>query len=471
MRKITLYILVFINTSFLFAQVGIGTTTPRATLEISESDNGGLLIPQYALTGNNDVTTVVNPQGGALIDGTLVYNTTSIGGGNAIAKGFAYWDATTSTWIEVGGGEATAGWELNGNAVDASDFLGTTNFQSLRFRTNNNEVGSFHPNGGMYLGIGANSNNNNGIAIGLNAEAFGNNAIVLGGGGEASEQNSIAIGDANSMGIGSVAIGNNSEAQGANSTAVGANSDASGPNSIAIGRFTDASGTNSAAFGFDAEARGQNATAIGYQSDAPNETTIILGNNDTTAGLGSSKIGIGTSDPTAKLQVNGSLRYVDGNEATGNVLTSDANGNATWEVPSAAAAGTQVMMRRYIGGGFGGAGFVFNFASESFNNITSSSFAGTSITLPTGVYIVESDIRLSSNNTIDWVTRLDGTAIAGSVIGSSNPAGFNTNAGTIQAVAVFEITGATGVVDFEVTGGNGAGAFPDQSYVVIKKIN
>ena len=91
--------------------------------------------------------------------------------------------------------------------------------------------------------------------------------------------------------------------------------------------------------------------------------------------------------------------------------------------------------------------------------------------MPRGVYIVESELRLSSNNTVDWSTRLNGNEVPGSVRGSANPAGFNTNAGTVKAVAVFEITGATGAIDFQVTGGNGAGVFGNQCYVLIKKIS
>jgi hypothetical protein len=42
--------------------------------------------------------------------------------------------------------------------------------------------------------------------------------------------------------------------------------------------------------------------------------------------------GIGTSAPTAKLDLNGSLRIRGGNPAAGSVLTSiDANGNAVWK--------------------------------------------------------------------------------------------------------------------------------------------
>ncbi len=41
-------------------------------------------------------------------------------------------------------------------------------------------------------------------------------------------------------------------------------------------------------------------------------------------------IGIGTTSPNANLQVNGTMRYVDGNQSANRILVSDANGNASW---------------------------------------------------------------------------------------------------------------------------------------------
>ena len=49
----------------------------------------------------------------------------------------------------------------------------------------------------------------------------------------------------------------------------------------------------------------------------------------------SANVGIGTSAPTAKLNVVGTFKLEDGTQAAGRVLTSDASGNAMW----AAAAG------------------------------------------------------------------------------------------------------------------------------------
>lgn len=46
---------------------------------------------------------------------------------------------------------------------------------------------------------------------------------------------------------------------------------------------------------------------------------------------GNGNVGIGTGNPNARLQINGSLRLVNGTEGNRRVLTSDANGMATWQ--------------------------------------------------------------------------------------------------------------------------------------------
>lgn len=48
-------------------------------------------------------------------------------------------------------------------------------------------------------------------------------------------------------------------------------------------------------------------------------------------------MGIGTTNPTAKLEVNGQVKITGGSPGAGKVLTSDANGLATWQTPSAGA--------------------------------------------------------------------------------------------------------------------------------------
>ncbi|MEL6811180.1 MAG: hypothetical protein AAFP76_07590 [Bacteroidota bacterium] len=226
-----------------YAQVGVGTTSPRAALEISNTTNGGVLIPKYALSGNNDATTVVNPQGGALETGTLVYNTTAVIGSNALAEGFVFWNGTL--WSEVSGTTTTTG-------------------------------------------------------------------------------------------------------------------------------------------------------------------------------------------------------------------------------------GSQIMLRRFTASTVNGSGTVFNFPAESFNTITGASYSGTSLTLPTGVYIIESDLRLNQRETVDWGIRLDGSEIANSIRGSASSENFNSNAGESNQVAMFEITSATGVIDFQVffnSGGLSSAVLASQCYLKVEKVN
>ena len=50
------------------------------------------------------------------------------------------------------------------------------------------------------------------------------------------------------------------------------------------------------------------------------------------------KVGIGTATPSAVLDVNGTMRVRGNGAAGGNVLTSDATGNASWQPPAPAAA-------------------------------------------------------------------------------------------------------------------------------------
>ncbi len=61
-----------------------------------------------------------------------------------------------------------------------------------------------------------------------------------------------------------------------------------------------------------------------------------ISNDGANAGIyidGNNEVGIGTSNPSASLDVRNSFRYVDNNQGTGKVLTSDGSGNATWQTP------------------------------------------------------------------------------------------------------------------------------------------
>ena len=80
----------------LFAQTGIGTTTPHASAKLEvNSNNKGFLPPRIALTGTNDVTTIASPATGLVIYNTATSGTTP----NNVIPGFYYYDA--SKWNQL----------------------------------------------------------------------------------------------------------------------------------------------------------------------------------------------------------------------------------------------------------------------------------------------------------------------------------------------------------------------------------
>lgn len=94
MKTIYQFILALFACTLSYAQVGIGTTNPKSTLDIVASDSAspsntdGLLIPRI------DAFPATNP--GANQDGMLVFLTTPTGG---YYKGFHFWDNTSGSWI------------------------------------------------------------------------------------------------------------------------------------------------------------------------------------------------------------------------------------------------------------------------------------------------------------------------------------------------------------------------------------
>jgi len=420
-RKLLLLCILISFCPTLFAQVGIGTSTPdpSSILDITAT-NKGLLIPRVALSSLNNSTIDGKFKNAT---GLLIYNTNS---SLTAGTGFYYWDG--SIWNSMKGSgqnSTTGGWSFGGNAVGTDNFLGTTNAQSLNFRVNNVAVGTFKPNNSFNLGANSASNGARAVALGFETVANGDESTALGRQASAGGARSIAAGfesvangdestaigrqasatgaraiaagfeskaqsdESAAFGRGSLAsaprtlaagfestataedataLGRNADASKARATATGFNSVASadesaaygsnarstglrstalghsanansedaialgsesrglGIKAIAIGKSSNASAVNSLAIGNSAQATGQNSTAIGNGSSAPNANTLILGNNV--------NVGIGTDNPTAKFQINGSLRIVDGNQGANKVLTSDANGNATWQTPS-----------------------------------------------------------------------------------------------------------------------------------------
>ncbi len=281
---LTIFIL-FTSTNTL-AQVGINTTNPHPSSILDvQANNQGLLLPRVDLGEVSNSTTINNPA-----KSLLVWNTDAAAGGSR--QGFYFYNG--QTWISFNKKFLT-----NNSAVNEDLTIGTSSDNALDFVVNNQDFGGLKPNGAISLGPDSNSYGEEAIALGKNAGA---------------EDKAIAIGkNSNSYGQNSISIGESAQAE---------------DKAIAIGKNANAYGQQSISLGNNASAA-QNAIAIGNNTNAYSANTIILGTDNT-------KIGVGTSQPTEKLEVNGNVKIVDGSQAEGKVLTSDANGKASWQYANSA---------------------------------------------------------------------------------------------------------------------------------------
>ena len=105
--RLPIFIIILLSASSLFAQTGIGTTTPNTSAKLDVfADNKGFLPPRVTLTSATDNTTIPNPA-----EGLLVYNKGSVG----LQAGYYYWN--NANWATI----ATA--TSAGNGVTASDMV------------------------------------------------------------------------------------------------------------------------------------------------------------------------------------------------------------------------------------------------------------------------------------------------------------------------------------------------------------
>lgn len=343
------------------AQVGVGTTSPNATLDVRSSNQAtpsntdGILIPKV------DTFPAINPT--ASQQSMLVFLTTASG---VNQPGFYYWNFPTLSWIAVGSTLAND-WSLTGNnaTTPGTNFLGTTDDKDIVFKRKNVKAGflgdpsfngSFQYNNAN-TSFGANSLLNPIITTGAAQEgvrnsAFGSNAMP----GLTIGRRNVAIGDSAMF----------SATSGSENTAVGVGAlytNAIGAANVAIGRnaLTSATAGNNTAVGFAAlrqNSTGTNNTALGNQAGYTNtgSSNVFIGNEAGYNETGSNKLYINNSNANAVnaliygefdnkiARVNGQIQVNDPT-TTGyklptargtnkQILETDAAGNTSWATPN-----------------------------------------------------------------------------------------------------------------------------------------
>lgn len=128
-----------------------------ALLDLDDAGGGnnkGLLIPRIPLTAINAAAPVTSPATSLLVYNTASAST----GTNVVSPGYYYWDGTKWVrFAYTASGSSSTAWDLLGNAGTnpTTNFLGTTDAQDLVFRTNNLEAVRITTAGN--LGIGTSS--------------------------------------------------------------------------------------------------------------------------------------------------------------------------------------------------------------------------------------------------------------------------------------------------------------------------
>ena len=216
----------------------------------SFSQSAQQLIATHQFNNLSAINAIANP-----IRGSLAFN---------VGNGFLYYYNGIS-WVQTpSNASSNSGWGLTGNACSSSNFLGTTNNESLKIRANNIHSWSFLANGNIenhqnniVIGEGAMLNpiwSNDNVAIGISAMRDNNGAdynVAVG----KSACHSITSGQSN------VAIGNSSLA-----------SNTTGHENTAVGLaalFTRVDGYYNTAFGFSALrfiSGGNYNTALGHNA-------------------------------------------------------------------------------------------------------------------------------------------------------------------------------------------------------------
>jgi hypothetical protein len=237
-----------------------------------------------------------------------------------------------------GANTAVGGSTLNANVTGfGNTAIGFSSQQSSN-GTQNTSVGNGAMNANtsgsdnVVVGVFALSTNTTGssnTAIGRSALEYANgtNANVAVGAFSQSQTTSgdqnVSVGKsslaANTTGTRNASLGYTSLSQnttGANNTGIGQEAllnNLTGSNNTALGAYSGVSINGLT-----------NTTAIGSNVLVSQSNSVVIGN--------SANVGIGTTAPSAKLDVVGSVKITDGTEGLGRELVSDATGNTSWKI-------------------------------------------------------------------------------------------------------------------------------------------
>ncbi|SHK07793.1 beta strand repeat-containing protein [Chryseobacterium polytrichastri] len=343
-KKFGLACVLLVTANVAYAQIGMNTPNPKSTLDITaKNPNGTTKIPEGLLIPRVDRQRAQSMDN--IIASTMIYvDNVSTGSAtgksvNINATGFYFFDGTV--WVKMKS-ESTAaiydadgilksdrtvahgdkklkftGTTVNTFSVDGNTFsvdaankrigLGTAipqnklDLGSDAAKDATDEAGKKlavynSPNGNSFYGLGV-----NGYTLQLHAASAKNDAPQM------------VLKNTGNVGIGTVEPQNRLDL----GTITGGTDDtAVAGKKLAV--YNNATGSQFYGLGVSSQKLQFHAAA--NKTSAPGMVLTGAGN-----------VGIGTTNPESRLHINGSLRIENGEQANNRVLTSDANGVATWK--------------------------------------------------------------------------------------------------------------------------------------------
>ena len=302
MKKITLLVLSLMTISAAYSQVGIGTTTPDASalLEIN-STNSGLLIPRMTQAQR---AAIIAPA-----TGLLVYETD-------ITPGFWFYNGTI--WAQVGGTDTD--WTVSGNDM-------------YNANSGNIGIGTSTPSALVHIDGSASGTT-------LLNDGFEDSTLApFTTSGDANWQITTTAGEFNTGSVGAKS-GNINDSQSSHldyAVTVGA----AGAN-VSFAYKTDTESCCDLLFfyidGVDQTGGGLSSAAFttaSYPLTAGAHTLRWSYIKDSSLSNGADEVYL--DDVSIVENSTGAIRIVDGTQGAGKVLTSDANGNASWQNAGAGA--------------------------------------------------------------------------------------------------------------------------------------
>lgn len=264
----------------MYAQVGIHTTAPKASLDIAASlqanpsNTDGLLIPRI------DVFPTVNP--GVNQQGMLVYLTTTVGSN---LPGFYYWNNPITAWVNISGAVKTYLEDADGDTKIYVEK--NTDEDKIRFDTAGVQAMIIDSEGD--LGIGGNPNAD--ASLHLKANNVNKGFLVTGTGG---------LGTVPDLGTGSRMMFYPTRGAFRAGVASGNGWDDAnvGRYSVALGYWPKASGFGSFAVGGLSSAEGYKSIAIGDAVNVYGDYGAVMGRHNNSQSFGELVVGLYATNNT-----------------------------------------------------------------------------------------------------------------------------------------------------------------------------